>query len=192
MNAGVRLDLYLVRHGATQWALDGRHTGRTDLPLLPEGREAAKRVAGRLERVPFVAAFSSDKSRAKETAELAGFPDAQTTPLLREFDYGDYEGMTTEEITHIRPGWSIYEDGCPNGETPEQVYTRAQAFMRLLDGLTGNVIAFSHGHFLRALACAWTELPITAGAAFALDTATICILRDGLRGRVVQEWNGPA
>ena len=192
MSADTRptLDLYLVRHGATEWSGNGRHTSRTDLPLLPEGRDAAARVGERLAPLRFTAAFSSDMSRATETAALAGFPDAQATPLLREFDYGEYEGVTTEDITRRRPGWSIYRDGCPGGETPAQVYARAQAFIRLLDGLGGDVVAFSHGHVLRALACAWTGLPITAGARFALDTATISILRDGDRGRVVQEWNG--
>jgi probable phosphoglycerate mutase len=185
------LDLYLVRHGATEWSENGRHTGRTDLPLLPQGRTNAERLRPRLASVSFSAAFTSDLRRAKETAELAGFAAAQATPLLREFDYGEYEGLTTPEITRTRPGWELFRDGCPGGESPQEAYARAQAFLRLLDGLEGNVIVFSHGHFLRIVACAWTELEVTAGARFALDTATISILRDGDRGRVVQAWNSP-
>lgn len=185
------LDLYLVRHGATEWSENGRHTGRTDLPLLPKGRTRAERLRSRLEAIRFSAAFTSDLRRARETAELAGFADAQATPQLREFDYGEYEGLTTPEITRTRPEWELFHDGCPGGESPEGAYARAQAFLRLLDGLEGNVVVFSHGHFLRILACAWTELAAQAGARFALDTATISILRDGDRGRVVQVWNSP-
>lgn len=183
------LDVYLARHGATEWTRTGQHTGRTDLPLLPEGEAEARRLGERLRAVRFGAAYTSDLQRARRTAELAGFPDAEVTPLLREYDYGEYEGITTEEIRRSQPGWELFRDGCPGGETPDQVYARAQAFLRLLDGQEGPVIVFSHGHFLRALATAWAELGIQAGARFGLDTGGLSILREGARGRLIQTWN---
>lgn len=183
------LDLYLVRHGETAWTHTGQHTGRTDLPLLPEGEEQARRVGEALRGIRFAAAFSSDLGRALRTAEFAGVTRPTVTPLLREFDYGEYEGITSAEIDRRRPGWQIYVDGCPGGETPEQVYARARMFLRLLDGLQGAAVAFSHGHFGRALAVAWTDLGIRAAARLVADTASIGVLRDGDRGRVIQRWN---
>ncbi len=183
------LDLYLVRHGETAWSHTGQHTGRTDLPLLPEGEEDARRLGKALSGREFAAVFSSDLQRSLRTAELAGFDHPQVTPLLREFDYGDYEGLTSEEIWARRPGWRIYEDGCPGGETPAQVYSRAQTFLSLLAAIRGPAIAFSHGHFLRAVAVAWVDLGIGAAARVALDTAAVSLLRDGERGRVIQQWN---
>ena len=184
-----RLDIYLVRHGATEWTKSRQHTSRTDLPLLPEGEEEARRLGQRLRGLQFAVVYSSDKQRSRRTAELAGFPDPQVTPLLREFDYGEYEGVTTAEIRRSRPGWELYVDGCPGGETPAQVYARAQACLRLLAGHDGSVAAFSHGHFIRALGAAWAGLPIEAAARLALDTGAICLLREGDRGRLIQRWN---
>ncbi|HEX4211781.1 MAG TPA: histidine phosphatase family protein [Candidatus Dormibacteraeota bacterium] len=183
------LDLYLARHGATEWSENGRHTGSTDLPLLDEGEEQARRLGRYLQGRHFDAVYTSDLSRARRTAALAGFALAKPTPLLREFDYGDYEGLTTAEIRRRRPDWEIYHDGCPGGESPERVYRRARDFLRMVEEHTGAVIAFSHGHFLRALAAAWTDLAVTAASRLALDPATVSILRDGDHGRVVQEWN---
>ncbi len=183
------LDLFLVRHGDTEWTRSGRHTGRTDLPLLPDGEEQARHVGEALRGIQFAAVFSSDLGRAHRTAELAGMTDIRVTPLLREFDYGEYEGITSAEIDRRRPGWQIYMDGCPGGESPEQVYARARMFFRLVDGLEGAAIAFTHGHFSRALAAAWTALGIQAAARLVMDTASISVLRDGDRGRVVQLWN---
>jgi probable phosphoglycerate mutase len=136
-------------------------------------------------------AFTSDRSRARRSAALAGFPAAITTPLLREFDYGEYEGLTTQQIQTTRPDWEIYHDGCPGGESPDQVYTRAKAALQLAAGAPAPVVLFSHGHFLRALAVAWTDLHIQAAARLALDTGTLCLLRDGDHGRVLQTWNVP-
>ena len=183
------LDLYLVRHGETAWSHTGQHTGRTDLPLLQEGEEDARRLGQALSGVQFAAVYSSDLQRALRTAQLAGFQHPQVTPLLREFDYGDYEGLTSAEIWAQRPGWQIYADGCPGGETPAQVYSRAEAFLSWLSGIEGAAIAFSHGHFLRAVAVAWVDLGIGAAARVALDTAAVSVLRDGERGRVIQRWN---
>lgn len=183
------LDLYLARHGATEWSRNGRHTGRTDLPLLPEGEEEARRLGPVLAAVGFRSAFVSDLARARRTAELAGFPDATVTPLLREYDYGDYEGVTTAEIRRERPDWQLFRDGCPGGESPDEVYARAENALRVLASQDGPVVVFSHGHFLRALSAAWTQLGILAAERLALDTGTLSVLRDGDRGRVVQVWN---
>jgi len=185
----VALDLYLVRHGGTAWTRTGQHTGRTDLPLLPEGEEQARRLRGVLSAIHFGAAYSSDLQRSLRTAELAGFDRPTITPLLREFDYGDYEGLTSADIWAKRPGWQIYADGCPGGETPAEVYSRARTFLGGLAGQEAAAIAFSHGHFLRALAVAWVSLEIGAAAVLALDTASVNVLREGERGRVIQRWN---
>lgn len=183
------LDLVLVRHGATAWTQTGQHTGNTDLPMLPEGEDEVRRLGPILAGLEPVAAFSSDLGRARRTAELAGFPHPTVTPLLREFDYGEYEGVTSEEIWRRRPDWQIFRDGCPGGESPEQVYERAQRFLRLVDGMEGTVLVFSHGHLLRTLGVAWSAQPVANGAALALDTAAVCRLRGGSHGRVVQRWN---
>ncbi len=182
-------DLYLVRHGETAWTRTGQHTGWTDLPLLPEGEEEARRLGERLRVISFAAVWTSDRQRAVRTAELAGFERPIVTPLLREYDYGDYEGVTTEEIQRQRPDWEIYTDGCPRGETPAQVEARARAFLAGVSGADGAVAVFSHGHLLRALAAAWAGFDITAAARLALDPASICVLRDGDRGRQIQRWN---
>jgi probable phosphoglycerate mutase len=183
------LDLYVARHGETEWTRTGQHTGRTDLPLLPEGEEQAQRLGETLRRVQFAAVFSSDLERSLRTAELAGFAAVQTTRLLREYDYGEYEGLTTRQIRATRPDWEIYRDGCPGGETPAEVYARARQFIELLSDRHGAVLAFTHGHFSRALAVAWAELLITAATRLAMDVAGIGILRDGEHGRVIQRWN---
>ena len=181
-------DVYLVRHGETEWSRSGRHTGRTDLPLLPEGEEQARMLGRLLNGIPFAAVWSSDLQRARRTAELAGLRP-RLTPLLREFDYGEYEGRTSEEIWRERPGWQLYADGCPGGESPAQVAARAGAFLAGLEGVEGAVAVFSHGHFLRALATAWTDLDIAGAGSLAMDTAAICLLHEGDRGRVIQRWN---
>lgn len=183
------LDLYLVRHGDTAWTHTGQHTGRTDLPLLPDGENEARRLGRVLSAIRFDAVYSSDLQRSLRTAKLAGFDQPRVTPLLREFDYGDYEGLTSDEIWAQRPDWQIYVDGCPGGETPAQVHARARSFLSGLAGLEGAAIAFSHGHFLRALAVAWVSLEIGAAACLALDTAAVSVLREGDRGRVIQRWN---
>jgi probable phosphoglycerate mutase len=134
-------------------------------------------------------AFSSDLLRARRTAELSGFAHPRLTTLLREFDYGEYEGRTTVEIRAGRPGWDLFRDGCPGGESPGQVYGRAQLFVRLLDGLGGPVAVFGHGHFLRALCAAWAGLGIAAANRFALDTGSLSILQDDDHGRVISRWN---
>jgi broad specificity phosphatase PhoE len=171
--------------------LNGRHTGRTDLPLTRHGEEEAATLRSRLAELHFDAVYSSPLQRARRTAEIAGFPNAQLTPLLREVDYGDYEGVTTKAIHESRPGWEIYLDGCPGGETPAQVYARALEFIALADSGSGRVLAFAHGHILRAVAVAWMSLDITAAARLQLDVATLSLLRHDEHGRVLAVWNAP-
>jgi probable phosphoglycerate mutase len=183
------LDLYLARHGDTEWSLSGRHTGSTDLPLLPDGEAQARRLRERLRGLHFAQVYSSPLQRARRTAELAGFPDPRTTPLLREYDYGEYEGLTTAEIRHRSPVWELFHDGCPGGETPSQVYERAQAFLDDALEVEGAVIAFAHGHILRAVACAFLERDVTLAAQLSLDTGTLSVLRDSDHGRLMQSWN---
>lgn len=182
-------DVYLVRHGATEWSRNGRHTGRTDLPLLEEGEEEARRLATRLAGIEFGAVFSSDLRRARRTAALAGFHEPTLTPLLREVDYGEYEGLTGAQIHHSRPGWEVFRDGAPGGESGAQIEARARLFLASLDAQAGPVLAFSHGHFVRALATTWAGLGLMSGARLGLDTGSLSVLREGDRGRLLQVWN---
>ncbi len=129
--------------------------------------------------------------RALRTARIAGYDNVVVTPLLREFDYGGYEGLTRRQIMEGVPEWDLYRDGCPGGETPSQVYERASAFIDLVGTNRGRVLAFAHGHILRAVAVAWVGLGIEAAGALQLDVATLSILADGERGRVLQLWNAP-
>ena len=189
--ARLSLELYLARHGETEWSLSGRHTGTTDLPLTPRGEEKASLLAGRLRGLEFDAVYSSPPQRARRTALLAGFDHAEVTDLLREVDYGRYEGLTTTEIRDPDPDWELYEDGCPGGETPAQVYARACAFIDMAAGqkTEGRAIAFAHGHILRAIAVAWIRAEITVAAGLQLDVATLSILRDADHGRMIALWN---
>jgi probable phosphoglycerate mutase len=139
----------------------------------------------------FSTVYSSPMQRALKTAELAGFPHPQVTPLLKEFDYGDYEGLTSEQIKERNPGWDLYRDGCPGGETPAQVYTRAQDFLGLAAAASGPVLAFAHGHILRAVAVAWMALDITSASRLLLDVATINRLVEDSHGRELAMWNAP-
>lgn len=146
----------------------------------------------RLSRVSFDAVYSSPLQRAVRTAEIAGFPHPQLTPLLREVDYGEYEGITTKKIQSRRPGWELFRDGSPGGETPTQIYARALEFIRLCETVSGRVLAFAHGHILRAVAVAWLGLDIAAAAGLQLDVATLSKLHeDSDRGRLLAMWNAP-
>jgi broad specificity phosphatase PhoE len=141
----------------------------------------------------FDAVYSSPMRRALRTAQLAGFEHPEITDLLKEVDYGRYEGLTSKQIHETDPGWEIYRDGSPEGETPEQIYARANRFIELVTSRRqeGRVLAFSHGHFLRAIAAAWIDAAITIAARLQLDVATLSIMRDGDRGRVIALWNAP-
>jgi probable phosphoglycerate mutase len=187
------LQVFLVRHGETAWSLSGRHTGRTDLPLTARGEAEACRLAGRLQGLVFSAVLTSPRLRARQTCDDAGLgPKAEVLPDLSEWDYGDYEGRTTAEIFQTRPGWDLFRDGCPGGETPAQVAARADAVATLLRAREGNVAVFSHGHFLRVLGARWAGLPVQAGRNLLLGTASLGILgyEHGRTGApVIALWN---
>lgn len=184
-------DLFLVRHGETEWSRAGRHTSRTDLPLLPDGVRRAELLRVRLAGERFDAAFTSPLQRARETARLAGFSEATVEPLLTEWDYGEYEGVTTAQVRETRPDWDLWRDGCLGGESPAAVLDRARRCLERVfqPQQAGAVIAFSHGHFIRALAVAFLDWPAATGAGLALDTAAVSVLRSSERGRLLQLWN---
>jgi broad specificity phosphatase PhoE len=145
----------------------------------------------RLTGIEFVAVYSSPMERALRTAEIAGFASPRVTPLLREYDYGAYEGITTKEIHKTRPDWELFKDGCPDGESPEQAYARAREFIELVARHEGKVLAFAHGHILRTIAVAWIAGDIRVATNLALDVATLSILEEGDHGRVLKVWNSP-
>lgn len=190
-------DLYLVRHGETEWSASGRHTGRTDIPLTPRGEAEASWLAGRLGRAQFTHVYCSPRRRALRTCELAGWgASAVVQPDLAEWDYGDYEGLHSAEILKARPGWSLFRDGCPGGESPEQACGRADRLLARLRGLEGNVALFTHGHFGRLLGARWIGLPVVDAVHLRLDTASLSILGDEHGAPVIALWNelpaGPA
>ena len=185
--------IFYVRHGETAWSLSGQHTGRTDLPLTTEGEEDAGRLAGRLRAVKFNRVFTSPLLRARRTSELAGLGAvAEIEPDAVEWDYGDYEGRRPEDIRMERPGWNIFEDGCPGGEAPGQVSERADRLIARLQKLEGNIAVFSHGQFGRVVGARWIGLPIAHALHFVLSTASISTLGYGhnIRGEnAVLSWN---
>lgn len=169
--------VFLVRHGETAWSESGRHTGVTEIPLTEKGEREALSLAGRLKAAAFTRVLVSPRQRARRTCELAGWgPAAEVDPDLAEWDYGAYEGMRSADILGLRPGWSIFRDGCPGGETPGQVGARADRLITRLRAMEGRVALFSHGHFGRALGARWAELPVAAGERLLLDTASLNIL----------------
>jgi len=171
------LSIYLVRHGQTEWSLSGQHTGRTDIPLTASGEEEARHLHPWLGRIVFSLVLCSPLQRARRTCELAGFADqAETEPDLAEWDYGDYDGRTSANIRTERLGWSVFRDGCPGGEMPDQIAARADRLIARLCALEGNVALFSHGEFGRALAARWIGLPLLDGQHFLLGTAALGIL----------------
>lgn len=185
--------IYLVRHGETEWSRLGRHTGKTDLTLLPQGEADAQRVGQRLATIAFSRVLCSPRRRARRTCELAGLADRMEEESdLQEWDYGAYEGQTADEIRAQRPDWNIYRDGCPSGESAEAITARADRLVRQLATLSGNVALFSHGHFLRILTARWLDWPIQHAQNLLLGTASLSILEfnHGLRSRpVISLWN---
>ncbi len=187
--------IWLLRHGATEWAKNGRHTGSTDLPLLPEGEEEARRLAPVLKAQPFAAVFTSPLQRARRTCELGGLGEqAQVMEELLEWDYGDYEGITTPEIRKTVPGWTVWSHGCPNGEDAEAVQKRCEiAIQRALEvSEPGDVALFAHGHLLRALAGTWLGQGAVGGSWLKLGTGSICVLGFERENRAIVRWNAPA
>jgi len=188
-----RARLVVVRHGATEWSRSGRHTGRTDLPLLDAGRVEARELGRRLAGHVFTLVFTSPLRRARETCEIAGFgAQAQDCDDLREWDYGEYEGLTTDEIRGQSPSWSLWRDGAPGGETAQQVGARADRVISVVRQLNGDVLAFAHAHLLRVVGARWVGLPPEAGALFTLAPATISVLSWERDVAVMSRWNDAA
>jgi len=181
--------LFLIRHGETEWALSGRHTSRTDLPLTEHGRAQAATLVARLAGNKFSLVLTSPRQRARTTAQLAGYPNAEVCEDLREFEYGDYEGLLKPEILARAPGWNIFKDGCPGGETVAQVVVRAQKIIAHARGESGDTLVFTHGHLGRILAATWLGQPPTFGQQLVLDTCTLSILSWERAAAAVQAWN---
>jgi probable phosphoglycerate mutase len=181
-------EVWLVRHGETAWSRDGRHTSTTDLPLTPDGERVAAGVRDRLDD-DFALVLTSPRLRARETARLAGHPEAVVDDELAEWDYGDLEGQTTSEIRETYPDWTIWSGPVPGGETAEQVSARLDRVVARCRAVDGRVLVFGHGHSLRALAARWLELPVADGRHLRLDTATVSILGYERETPVVRRWN---
>ena len=183
------MSLYLIRHGATEWSENGRHTSVTDLPLLPEGEESARRLASRLAGWSFAHVLTSPRQRARRTAELAGFPDAVVDEDLVEWDYGSYEGVTTAQIREHDPGWTIWSGVTPGGETAVQITARLDRVIDRVRALEGDTLVFAHGHCLRALAARWLGEPVAFGRFLMLDTGTLSVLGEDRGQPAVLTWN---
>ena len=187
--------LWLLRHGATEWALNGRHTGSTDLPLLPEGEAEARALGPVLSQQTFAAVFSSPLQRAQRTCELAGLGDQmQICDDIIEWNYGDYEGITTATIRETVPDWTVWSHGCPKGENAQQVEVRCANAISTALAVPGegDVALFAHGHILRALAGTWLGLGAAGGQLLSLGTASVSILGWERETRAIQRWNAPS
>jgi broad specificity phosphatase PhoE len=184
--------VYLARHGETAWTITGQHTGLTDLPLTERGERNARRLGVRLEGIAFAKVFTSPLKRATRTCELAGF--AQVAELDRdlvEWDYGSYDGRVRADILRERPDWQLFRDGAPGGESPQQVVERADRVVARVRAVAGNVLLFSSGHFLRALATRWIQIPFINGEALMLSTASLSALsyENSLSQPAISLWN---
>jgi broad specificity phosphatase PhoE len=182
--------IWLVRHCETEWSISGRHTGSTDIPLTPEGRLQATAIGKLLAGRRFDHVFSSPMLRARETARLAGSGDrVRAHEGMLEYDYGEFEGLTTGQIRETHPGWQLFRDGCPGGETPEQMAKRVDALIEELRELGGDSLLFGHGHCFRSLAVRFLDLPIRCATNLLLDAATISITSDARDGPALVLWN---
>ena len=184
--------VYLLRHGETEWSLNGQHTGVTDVSLTEKGRTDARLLQPILADQTFTLVLTSPLQRARETCELAGFGQlAQVDVDLVEWNYGEYEGLTTKQIRSTRPDWSLFRDGCPGGESPGQVTTRADRVVTKVRASEGDVALFAHGHILRVLAARWINLSASVGERFLLDTATLNVLGYYYEIPALKIWNAP-
>jgi len=184
--------VYVIRHGETEWSLTGQHTGVTDIPLTENGRAVARRLRPVLAEQTFQLVLTSPLRRARETCELAGLgARAALEPDLHEWNYGEYEGLTPKQIHHKQPGWMLFRDGCPGGETPAQIGARVDRVIARIRGTAGDVVMFAHGHVFRVLVARWIGLPPAAGQHFLLDTATLNVLGYYRESPAVKVWNAP-
>lgn len=184
--------VYLARHGETEWSVSGRHTGRTDIPLTARGERNAESLGQRLSGTTFAKILTSPLSRARRTCELAGFSArAEADPGLQEWDYGRYEGRRTVDIRKEQPGWYLFSDGCPDGESVEAIGARADRMVARLRSVEGDVLVFSHGHILRVIAARWLGLPAGDARLLLLSTAALSILgyEHALSEPAIRLWN---
>jgi broad specificity phosphatase PhoE len=193
VSTGAAGQVVLVRHAETEWTLNGRHTGRTDLPLTENGRQAAVSLAPFLASRTFQTVLVSPLIRARETCELSGMAgNEQLREDLLEWDYGDYEGLTSTEIDAQRPGWSLWRDGCPGGEDARAVGARADRVIAEASDAGGDVALFSHGHMLRVLGARWISLEATGGSRLGLAPGALCLLSHEHGAAILASWNEPA
>ena len=184
--------IYLLRHGETEWSLNGRHTGVTDIPLTENGRRIARLLQPILAREKFNLVLTSPLQRARETCELAGLGSLATVDRdLVEWNYGEYEGLTTEQIRQTKPNWSVFRDGCPGGESPLEIGARADRVVANVRAVDGNVALFAHGHIFRVVAARWINLAASSGEHFLLDTATLNVLGYYREAPAFKIWNAP-
>jgi probable phosphoglycerate mutase len=185
--------VYIARHGETAWTMSGQHTGRTDIPLTARGEDDARHLGERLTGRSFALVLSSPLQRARRTCELAGFGErAEIDPDLREWDYGEFEGLTTKQIRERRPDWALFRDGCPGGESADQVGARADRVVARARAAAGDVLVFAHGHLLRVLTARWLGLPATAGRLLLCDPTSLGMLgyeHDKADEPVLRLWN---
>lgn len=184
--------IYLVRHGETEWSLNGKHTGITDIPLTENGKRTAKLFEPLFAKLSVALILTSPLQRARTTCQLAGLSErAEIDRDLMEWNYGEYEGITTKQIHAKSPEWILFRDGCPGGESPQQVNARVDRVIAKVRAIDGHVALFAHGHILRVLAVRWLGFPTTAASHFMLDTATLSILSDYQGFPTVKQWNTP-
>jgi broad specificity phosphatase PhoE len=186
----VKQRVFLLRHGETEWSVSRQHTGLTDIPLTEKGCKVAKRLMPALAEQSFELVLTSPLQRARQTCELAGLgPRGVVDENLLEWNYGEYEGLTPQQIRANAPEWLIFRDGCPGGETPEQIGARVDRVIARARDVEGNVALFAHGHILRVLGARWLGLPVSAGSHFLLDTATLCVLSYYHGIGAIERWN---
>jgi broad specificity phosphatase PhoE len=183
-------EVWLLRHAETEWSRTGKHTGRTDIPLTDKGREVASSLRARLQGHGFALVLCSPLSRARETAQLAGLEPSALNDDLLEWDYGEYEGLTTPEIREHRPDWYLWRDGAPGGESPDDVAARCDRAIAELRSVEGDVAVVAHGHILRALAARWVDAPVALGGNLHLGTGSISVLAYEREVAVISRWNG--
>jgi len=183
---------FLIRHGETEWSVSGQHTGTTDIPLTENGRNVARQLEPLLKKAAFSLVLTSPLHRARETCELAGLgAQAEVEANLMEWNYGEYEGLAPKQIQMKAPGWMLFRDGCPGGESPSQVGTRVDQLVARIRSIEGDVALFAHGHLFRVFAARWLGLPPAAGSHFLLDTATVSVLSHYRGIPAVKRWNAP-